>query len=488
MAYLMARPVLGALDEIKLWVGVFGVAQPPAVEFTVDGAPCLPVTMDGLHPIRDRTPDKGYLNYQGLFTFETRGAGCEHQIVVRAGAGFEPCALRVFSLPAKVPQKMEGSFKILLSSCYCVETDKANVGRFIQSLPVRPDISLFAGDQVYLDQLPFETLPTTEDELRQVISKKYQRNWTSTFKEVAGLQSALAKAPAVCLPDDHEFWNNYPWPQFWKRGTQTAPTPGGGVNIWADAALEMFQDYQVGGSAQKPWLRVDIEPLFMLFLDTRSYRKQDFNDPFGLMPEEAEQALKQWASELIDCQNQGIPRIGVLSTGQALLVKTPFFDEMGDAELSNYKGQFKVIIETLERLGQHGIQVVFLTGDVHWSRVAQANCVKRAQITLTEVICSPMSLLVTPGSDQVSQLKDYLKSIFGERKRWPLHPEAELAPAYIGGKSFRPVGQQGWSGNQVAVLEFSCLGLGVELNVTYHPITAPASPATRVGPFTLLNT
>lgn len=491
MAYLMARPLLGALDEIRLWVGVFGVSKAPTVTFTINSKPVQPQSASVFSAIRDRQQGQPCLNYQAVFTFKAEGAGLEHAIRVIGGAGLQPYFLRVTSLPASVPAKLSGSFKILLASCYCSETDGVDVGRFIQRLPIKPDMALFAGDQVYLDAPALESMPQTEDALRQAISRKYQHNWLSEMTGGAGLQQALSKAPAVCLPDDHEFWNNYPWSQFWKNGTQTSPTPKGGVNIWADAAREMYADYQQGGTEAQTSIRLDIEPLCMLFLDTRSRRMADFKHPQGLMPIEAETAFKLWASDLMASQANGQPRVGVLATGQTLSAKPTFLDKVGDAELANYETQYKMLIDTLDVLGQKGIQVVFLTGDVHWSRVMQASNMKTARTCLTEVICSPTSLVPTPVVDELAKAGDFLRGIFGTRQQWPLHSDPEVAPDYIGAtKAFRsnePQQQQGWRGNHVALVEFSRSGFGVELKVTYYPITAPPAPASSAGPFTLLN-
>lgn len=493
MPYLMARPLVGALDEIRLWVGLFGVAHPSAINFSMGGAPLLPVEAQGLLPIRDAHQVAGAsLNHQGVYRFKALGPGLDHAIRVQAGDGVDPYFLRVRSLPAQVPRTLEGSFRIMLVSCYCAETDAVDVGRFVQRLPVRPDISLFAGDQVYLDQPPFEEMPAAENDLRRKISTKYQRNWLSEFTGRSGLQQALATAPAVCVPDDHEFWNNYPWPQFWKKGTQHAPTPTGGLNPWADAALDLFEDFQLGGKpGQATWFRLDIEPLCMLFLDTRSRRRDDFEGATGLMTAAAEQALRRWAQTLLEQQAAGDPRIGVLATGQALFCDPGTFPKLTDAEMANYERQFSLLVEVLDNLAGQGIQVVFLTGDVHWSRVSQAVHARTGRTCLSEVICSPTSLCVTPVLDQWASLVDEVRGIFGTGKTWFRHSKPKAPPAAIGGmKQFRPLDEEGnrWSGNQVAIVEFSRSGRGVEMMVTYYPITIPASPPVKTRRFTLLNT
>lgn len=491
MSMLMARPLLAPPDEIRLWVGLFDVTNPPQISFHLDGAPWQPTGLQGLFPIRDGAQT----NHQGIFSFPALGPGIEHRIRVEAGNLAEPYFLRVRSLPDKVPTAPQGSFKIMLMSCYCVGTDQVDVGRFIQRLPERPDMALFAGDQVYLDQPPLDDMPSTAAGLRSDISAKYRRNWLSELSGQSGLQQALSKAPAVCLPDDHEYWNNYPWEQFWKKGTQHAPTPTG-LNFWDDAARELFQDYQLGGSpnGHQSWRRLDIEPLCMLFIDTRSHRQLDFDSPIGLMTMQAEQALMAWKQQLINHKNAGKPHIGILATGQTLFCESAQFGKLMDAELPNYQKQFAVLIGVLESLAELGIQVVFLTGDVHWSRVAQARHTRTGRTTLTEVICSPSSLCVMPALDQWASFKDEVRGIFGTGKTWFRHSAPKAPPATIGAqKQFTPRNsdddkQNRWSGNQVAIVEFSRWGSGVQMKVTYHPITFPASLPITTRPFTLLNT
>jgi hypothetical protein len=55
-------------------------------------------------------------------------------------------------------------------------------------------------------------------------------------------------------------------------------------------ARELLQDFQLGGApaSQQPWTFLEIEPLSMLFLDTRSYRQKNFTSPTGLMPDSVE--------------------------------------------------------------------------------------------------------------------------------------------------------------------------------------------------------
>ena len=305
-----------------------------------------------------------------------------------------------------------------------------------------------------------------------------------------GLQHALAYAPAICLPDDHEFWNNYPWPQFWKRGTEYDHTETG-LNIWDDAARDLFQDYQLGGSPanHQAWTALDIDPLCMLFLDTRSHRQPDFTSPTGLMPDTARQALWDWEKKLLAHKATGKPQIGVLASGQTLLCKPAAHPKLKDAEYANYEPQFAEIMAVLDNLTGQGIQVLFLTGDVHWNRVAQAANRRTHRLSLTEVICSPSSLCAVPVLDQWGSLINQVRGIFGNKDPWYLHPDPEKPPDYIGAQKQFVRSDQffGWKGNHVAMLEFSRAGTGVNMKVNYYPITSSGLPPVSTCYYTLMN-
>jgi hypothetical protein len=286
--------------------------------------------------------------------------------------------------------------------------------------------------------------------------------------------------------------DHYPWEQVWKEGT--GPEPGAnGINHWEVAARELLQDFQLGGTpaSQQPWTLLEIEPLSMLFLDTRSYRQKNFTSPAGLMPDSAWKAVEKWRDNLLDHQINGKPLIGVLATGQALFCEPTglLLNKMGDAELANYTTQFAKLMESIDKLGESGVQVIFLTGDVHWNRVAQANHTRTKRTTLTEVICSPTSLCLTPGVDQSNIAKHTIGGLFGKNSDWKRHSDPDTPPKYVGEKNqFSPFEKfYGMRGNHVAIIEFTRSGSGVNMTVNYYPITYPASPAVSTRTYPIIN-
>ncbi|MES2939587.1 MAG: alkaline phosphatase D family protein [Pseudomonadota bacterium] len=463
-------------DELHAWVGVFDAQPPPAPVFTVDGQILQPVR-GALAPIRDAEVDANGLplNHHGRFVLVPPTPG-PWRLEVAAGAGVEPVRLRVDPLPTALPTWMDGSFNVLVSSCYFQKNDKEGLARVVATLPVglRPQLVLLAGDQIYGD-LPLNLMKERDaQEIRLDLGRKYRQNWTSEG-ESPGLRQVLAQAPVVCLPDDHEFWNNYPFVQAQIPDTHDPARRA----AWAQAASELYQDYQVSEASAVGATRLDVGPLRMLLLDMRSERDAGFGQ---MLAPAAWPVFDQWVADLLA---QG--GAGVLSSGQALFIERPgpLDSRFKDAEMPNYEAQFKRLCEGLEQLAGAGIPVVYVTGDVHWGRIAQAIDLRHHRPLLYEVIASP-SVLISGPWDFASRAKSWL---FDRGNPWPRHAPAEKVPTDFGPHKlfWLEALQRSVVGDQVAVLSFAQAGGGVEFKVTYFGVsadTALARPQT-FGPFGL---
>ena len=113
------------------------------------------------------------------------------------------------TLPSGLPLKGQDAFTIALGSCFYNHRDggqaaaayKALYGRGDRS--VRPDITVLSGDQVYLD-IGLDSLSLIPHEIRERIATDYARHWQK-------LGSILSRGGTWMLPDDHEYWNDYPF-------------------------------------------------------------------------------------------------------------------------------------------------------------------------------------------------------------------------------------------------------------------------------------
>ncbi|MEX3933191.1 hypothetical protein AB4Y32_15550 [Paraburkholderia phymatum] len=455
---------------LQLWVGVFGVAAPPAPQVFIDRQAAIPLAPTQFFPIRDfRIDDAGQpINHQCVMRFKVSDESRPRQIRIDAdGESFEFAST---SLPREVPTLMNGSFNILLSSCYSQPEDLDGLlGTIVSQIKVQPHLTVLAGDQVYLDLPLTQHVPDRNPDRAHLLANKYYLNWLSGALRVPGLQSVLERAPVVCIPDDHEFWNNYPFAQKQLPDTWT----DGSRQLLGDTARALYEDYQIGGppGGAGGAIRLDVEPLKMLFVDMRCDRDSALT---SLMGPKAVAAMNAWEKDLIDAHAAGKPAVGLLASGQALFIDPPQSDwsmKTFDAEMPNYQ-QFSVLQSTLGRLADDGIPVVYMTGDVHWGRVASGHDLP-TNTALYEVIASPSRLIRVPFLDTAKEAANSIKGIFGAKAPWPRHSDPEPVPDRFGlNHRFALKQEYGQRGDQVAIVSFTRVGSGVDMQVTYYGISS----------------
>lgn len=461
-----------AARELQIWVGLFGAPQPPAApQFFVNGHAVAPVRGGAPTPIRDGSGE----NFRGVYALAPPGRGPYR---VRVQAGDAQVEIATDLLRPDLPAALDGSFNILLCSCYYQpRDDRGLLGDVVGQIKLRPDLTLMAGDQVYAD-LPLRglALPRRPAEIRADIGRKYRQNWASSALGTPGLASVLARAPVVCVPDDHEYWNNYPYRQAQIPDTLWQDSRDG----WARASEELYQDYQVSEATAQGAARLDVGPLKMLFMDLRSRR--DANGE-RLMEDAARQAFVQWADDLL-ATPQGI---GLLSSGQALFLSRPgaLASRLADAEMPNYRDFDALVMAQLARLADGGVPLLYITGDVHWGRVAQAQDLRHRGSLLYEVIASPCCLIDSP-MDGLAQFK---RRLFGTSAPWPRHAEAADLPGQFGphGRFLLQGLQRSIVGDQVAMLQIARAGAGAQFSVSYYGISRDKALAKSrtYGPYPL---
>ncbi|MGF6351341.1 alkaline phosphatase D family protein [Variovorax sp. W2I14] len=455
---------------IQLWVGMFGTQDPPAPAFFIREAAAVPLDPSPMTPIRDRHvgTDGKPINHRGIFRFSV--APNEDLYAVRIVAGGEIYELKVRTLPQALPSTLDGEFNILLCSCYFQPEDRNGLlGTIASQIKLKPHLTLMAGDQVYLDLPLLEDMPQSEPALSQLVGDKYMRNWASASLNTAGLEPVLAKAPVVAIADDHEFWNNYPFPQAQLPNTWSDEVRG----RWKAAAQALYEDYQLACDPTAAGVtRLDVLPLRMLFVDMRANRDDSFH---RLMNPAAESAFKSWVDDLIQDKIAGAPAVGVLASGQALFIDSPTSDfkkRTADAEMGNYQ-QFDLVKSELVRLADEGVPLLYLTGDVHWSRVASAKDRQHPGMPLFyEVISSPSCLIRTPVIDAAKESINAVKGIFGAKSPWPRHSDPAEVPDYFGpANRFSLRSEFKRAGDRIAFVSFARAGNGVDVRVTYYAIS-----------------
>lgn len=468
---LVLHPRAAAGDRLQLWLGLFGRQNAPPLRWFLDGSEVAPVVLRELRSART-TPDMVAAGeprvFTGLYEFRdgiTPGTG--YDVQVRAdGAPIELSPpLRVRTLPAAVPggAGLDGSFNVLVVSCFHQHEDRGGLaGRVVAQLPtvMRPHLTLLMGDQVYLD-LP--TLMNFRDRVAW-LAEKFESDYTANWQGPLGYAQVLDAAPAASVPDDHEYWNNFPHPS---PIIQNSLSAGGRAN-WRLAARTLFDAFQLSEPiGDGPALELDVPPLSFLLLDNRTFRDETLA---STLPPGGLDQLRAWAAKV-----KAAGRFGVVITGQSLFQEraSTLGGAVGDRHLANY-GDYAEMMRILVELGRAGRPVLSITGDVHFGRIIRANETAGQLPLFYEIISSPSSLVSTVGKDQVAGLGNAIRGLLGERDPWFRHGEVAEPPPVLKlpqiPASLVCTTLHRQKGNHAALLSFKGAGSGLRLEVKYLPI------------------
>lgn len=270
------------------------------------------------------------------------------------------------TLPARIPLKGNKPFTIGLGSCFYDDRDGGRASDAYRALyqhgndKVRPDITMLTGDQVYLD-IGFDSLSLLTDEIHQRIADDYAQHW----KALSGI---LSSGGTWMLPDDHEYWNDYPFydaliPTLLSLKIKRVR------KAWTQSAIDAVQNIQRCPRVETFTIGKDLS---VCLADLRSFRSDD-----TFLPDADFKSLSQWAKQLTSP--------GLLVSPQPLIVE----ENPSEKNLMSFEEQYK---ELLEALAHSGHDIVLLTGDVHFGRIATAPLGNNGA-KLVEVIASPLSNL-----------------------------------------------------------------------------------------------
>jgi len=272
------------------------------------------------------------------------------------------------TLPTRVPLKGKKPFTIALGSCFYNHRDGGRAAAAYKALyqrgpeNVQPDITFLTGDQVYLD-IGFDSLSLIPSEIRQRIADDYALHWQA-------MGSIFANGGTWMLPDDHEFWNDYPFyksaiPQLQALRLRHVR------KAWNAAATDAVNNIQRSAAFETFTIGKDLS---VCIADFRSFR-----DGNGFTTPAILNKIKKWASELRSP--------GVFVSSQPLIVE----ENRDEKNLLSYKQQYAALLASFTTSGH---DIVLLSGDVHFGRIATTqlgNDTKGPR--LIEIVASPMSNL-----------------------------------------------------------------------------------------------
>ncbi len=270
------------------------------------------------------------------------------------------------TLPSRVPEKGRDAFTIGLGSCFYNHRDGGRAAASYKALyerggkTVRPDVTVLTGDQVYLD-IGFDSLSLRGKEIRERIADDYALHWQA-------LGSMLSRGGTWMLPDDHEYWNDYPFTDSLLPTLLALKLPSVRKH-WTKAASDGVKHVQRSPVVESFTLGDDLS---VCLADLRSYRSEQ-----KFLPEAPFKTLLDWAG------HRTCP--GVLVIPQPLIVQ----QNNVERNLRSYETQYARL---LEALGSVSHDVVVLSGDVHFGRIAGVP-IGTGGARLVEIIASPMSNL-----------------------------------------------------------------------------------------------
>jgi len=362
-------------------------------------------------------------------------------------AGITSVASAKFStLPQALPLESEKPFTVLLGSCFAyLEDEDEKVGNTYLHIPtpMRPDIKILAGDQVYLDSPWYRYLsPHSIPKLQAAFLKHYRQTWG----QPNGFGRLLREGANFFTSDDHEYWNNAPNSAPHLPKTWTA----NGRADWLKIARELFATFQTRKTVQE----FVVPPVSFLILDTRFNRatsRTNFSDPADL------QKVANWVNAL-----QGP---GVLVVGQPILRGSTGYlkGHLADWNLPDYQ-QYDRLIDIVGP-SQHSLLI--LTGDVHYGRVARTTLRSGAQ--LVEIVSSPMSLVEESAKGQWQEAPPLFP---------PVRPSGSPLPfarSQVTTETFAS------TDGHFLTLEFTRRGAGTHIRLRYWPIIGRGIPSPSSG-------
>jgi hypothetical protein len=465
-------------DRLHIWVGVTGVSGPPALAWKLDHVAVAPSAVRPLTRIRTRpTPT---IVYSGLFEFSGLAPNTCYPVELTVGG--ERVEREFWTLPQEIPFGPQDQFNVLLLSCFHQAEDATGrAGRVLSRIGVRPHLTLFAGDQVYLDLPTLQNFRNDEDWLFDKFQSDYLMNWFGDRQNrpaaeiPEGYPRVLTLAPAAFMPDDHEYWNNYP---FGAIAVQNTWGSAGRAN-WKRAAEDAYRGFQLGSVPFGAANRIDVAPLSILMLDTRSRRPSSSrSQPGDLLGAAGRNSLQTWVADMIAKRPRWFP---VLVTGQSFFRSAAgtVTGTIEDFELPDYESDYAFMVQQVEQLSDAGVPVLLATGDVHWGRLAKATDRAGRSASIYEAISSPTSVVRTVFADEVKDVWGFIKGLVGASNAWPHHSDPENPPPTFGSNGhfnvdvWETTGNEpaAMRGNQAWMLRFARAGGGLDVDVICYPLS-----------------
>ncbi len=287
----------------------------------------------------------------------------------------------------------------------------------------------------------------------------YSRNWFGIGGDTS-YADLLQTAPHACLPDDHEYWNNFPEPAPQLQNTYTAV----GRSRWQQAARLMYEGFQQHAADLGAADILDVKPLSIFLADSRTERDSPANRNRAFSAATLA-ALNRWVSHVNSTPNG----MGMFVTGQSLLDKKAgwFMGRVADKALADY-ADYDLVWGALAQLAK---PFILVTGDIHCGRVVRLERMRSGGTRGWEVIVSPLALCEGNGR------------LISFDRDWPRHsraeePEFKYLPWDVRAarsQDSNPPSFHGQKGDQLGVLSFRTVNGAVQAFMDYFPVSSVRS-------------
>jgi hypothetical protein len=213
----------------------------------------------------------------------------------------------------------DSELRLVLASCYCrLRKSSTNASALYSDLfgaHGTPHLKIWCGDQVYLDSPATHFLvhwTQTPAEIARSHLEHYVRTWSKDH-----LAEPLARGANIFAPDDHEYWNNAPYPNVVVPGLYDRDRR----KAWTHTATALLSAFQgVPEYLSAPAAPIVVPPISILVVDTRSARTAEGKRVQFMTPESLTR-LREWVASLANIGP------GLLVIGQ------PIFQSAGDKKL-----------------------------------------------------------------------------------------------------------------------------------------------------------
>lgn len=247
--------------------------------------------------------------------------------------------------------------------------DKIFKSIYEQSRERRVDGVLMVGDQIYADDLNFFSPDSSLPEFL----KRYRTVFSQTH-----IRRLMSCVPTYMILDDHEIEDNWPAKATEKDKVQLYPQAIHAYQIYQCSHSPLFQadaNGRLDGILQKFWYCFTDGCVDTFVLDTRTERISA-GERKRMLKEEQMTALLNWLGD-------GSGRVKLVVSSVPL---APDFSVEGDDKWGAFAEQRDRILAHLATL--NGVKVVFLSGDVHCSFVAEIRLKGRSKPLAYQVVSS----------------------------------------------------------------------------------------------------